>query len=138
MVRGVFGDMARNVLAIPAFIHDYNFNMGGVDIAHQLRSYYSVQQRIQHNSIYIRSVVFYIQPLLNIQTPTNGSKSVYLEILFWLTGLIYFNHGPQSPQTPVTRSILRAPSYISHTESFQNPRPPIQLLFCSPLPQYIK
>ena len=44
MVRKVFGDEARKELPIPVFIDDYNHYMGGVDIADQLRSYYSTQR----------------------------------------------------------------------------------------------
>jgi hypothetical protein len=44
MVRKVFGDHARKELPIPIFIDDYNHYMGGVDIADQLRSYYSTQR----------------------------------------------------------------------------------------------
>ena len=44
MVRGIFGDLSRKVLPIPEFIDDYNYHMGGVDIADQLRSYYCTQQ----------------------------------------------------------------------------------------------
>jgi len=49
MVRRIFGDESRKLLAIPAFINDYNFHMGGVDIADQLRSYYSAQQKASRN-----------------------------------------------------------------------------------------
>jgi hypothetical protein len=43
-VRKIFGDQARKDLPIPVFIDDYNHYMGGVDIADQLRSYYSTQR----------------------------------------------------------------------------------------------
>jgi hypothetical protein len=43
-VHKVFGDQARKELPIPVFIDDYNHYMGGVDIADQLRSYYSTQR----------------------------------------------------------------------------------------------
>ena len=43
-VHSVFQEESRKVLPIPEFIDDYNYNMGGVDIADQLRSYYSTQQ----------------------------------------------------------------------------------------------
>lgn len=33
MVRGIFGDQSRKMLPIPQFIDDYNYDMGGVDIA---------------------------------------------------------------------------------------------------------
>ena len=49
MVRRTFGDEPRKLLPIPAFINDYNFHMGGVDIADQLRSYYSTQQKASRN-----------------------------------------------------------------------------------------
>lgn len=49
VVRGVFGEKSRKALFIPAFIDDYNFNMGGVDIADQLRSYYLIQQIVRRN-----------------------------------------------------------------------------------------
>lgn len=48
-VRGIFGDQARKKLPIPQFIDDYNYYMGGVDIADQLRSYYPTQQRSCRN-----------------------------------------------------------------------------------------
>jgi len=49
VVRSIFKDQSRKVLPIPQFIDDYNCNMGGVDIADQLRSYYSTQQRSCRN-----------------------------------------------------------------------------------------
>ena len=49
MVRRIFGDEARKGLPIPAFINDYNYHMGSVDIADQLPSYYCTQQRASHN-----------------------------------------------------------------------------------------
>lgn len=49
VVRGIFGDQARKLLPIPEFIDDYNYHMGSVDIADQLRSYYSTQQRCRRN-----------------------------------------------------------------------------------------
>ena len=42
-IKGVFGNNSRKTLPIPVVIDDYNYNMGGVDIADQLRSYYSTQ-----------------------------------------------------------------------------------------------
>ena len=48
-VRSVFQEDSRKVLPIPEFIDDYNYNMGGVDIADQLRSYYSTQQPSRRN-----------------------------------------------------------------------------------------
>jgi hypothetical protein len=44
LVRKVFGDDVRKDLSIPLFIDDYNHFMGGVDIADQLRSYYTTQR----------------------------------------------------------------------------------------------
>jgi len=49
MVRRIFGDESRKKLPIPSFINDYNYHMGSVDIADQLRSYYSTQQRASRN-----------------------------------------------------------------------------------------
>ena len=49
IVRGIFGDQSRKMLPISEFIDDYNYHMGGVDIADQLRSYYCTQQRSCHN-----------------------------------------------------------------------------------------
>lgn len=48
-VRAVFGTSPRKELKILKAIDDYNFNMGGVDIADQLRSYYSTQQTTFRN-----------------------------------------------------------------------------------------
>lgn len=49
IVRRVFGDSVCKPIPIPIFIDDYNYNMGGVDIADQLRSYYCVQQTARRN-----------------------------------------------------------------------------------------
>src|SRR5205807_9273822 len=38
-----FGDEHQKELAVPVAINDYNFHMGGVDIADQYRSYYDTQ-----------------------------------------------------------------------------------------------
>lgn len=48
-VRAVFKKETRKVLPIPEFIDNYNYNIGGVDIADQLRSYYSTQQPSRRN-----------------------------------------------------------------------------------------
>ena len=42
-VRETFGDNHRQLLKIPVMINDYNHHMGGVDIADQLRGYYTTQ-----------------------------------------------------------------------------------------------
>jgi hypothetical protein len=41
--REAFGDLQEKQMMIPLCIDDYNHNMGGVDIADQLRSYYDTQ-----------------------------------------------------------------------------------------------
>jgi len=46
-VRSVFGNATHKTLSIPKMIDDYNHHMGGVDIADQLRSYYSTQLIVQ-------------------------------------------------------------------------------------------
>lgn len=48
-VRRVFGDAHRKLLPIPCMINDYNQHMGGVDIADQLRQYYTTQMRTFRN-----------------------------------------------------------------------------------------
>lgn len=48
-VRQVFGGSPRKDLKILKMVDDYNFNMGGVDIADQLRSYYATQQTTRRN-----------------------------------------------------------------------------------------
>jgi hypothetical protein len=45
----VFGDSHRKMLNIPRLVNDYNHHMGGVDIADQLRQYYSTQMRTLRN-----------------------------------------------------------------------------------------
>ncbi len=42
---------ARVELAIPRYIDDYNYNMGGVDIADQHRAAYSSQRKALRNWI---------------------------------------------------------------------------------------
>jgi hypothetical protein len=41
--REAFGDLQEKQMMIPLCIHDYYHNIGGVDIADQLRSYYDTQ-----------------------------------------------------------------------------------------------
>ena len=47
--REVFGDSLTKELLIPRFIDDYNYFMGGVDIADQLKSYYNTQRKHHKN-----------------------------------------------------------------------------------------
>jgi len=49
IVRAVFGDQPTKELGIPTFIDDYNHNMGGVDIANQLRESYEVHKATKRN-----------------------------------------------------------------------------------------
>lgn len=46
-MRAVFGSEFKKKLKIPKIIDDYNNNMNGVDVADQLRSYYSTQKMTQ-------------------------------------------------------------------------------------------
>ena len=48
-VRSVFGTNSTKELKILKVIDDYNLHVGGVDIADQLRSYYSTQQTSHRN-----------------------------------------------------------------------------------------
>ena len=43
--RKVYGNQSTKDLEIPAFIDDYNYYMGGMDQANQLRSYYTILRR---------------------------------------------------------------------------------------------
>ena len=47
--KKVFGDSLTKKLLIPRFIDDYNYFMGGVDIADQLKSYYNTQRKHHKN-----------------------------------------------------------------------------------------
>lgn len=47
--RRAFGDEARLELDIPRFINDYNYYIGGVDIANQHRQVYHTQRRANRN-----------------------------------------------------------------------------------------
>lgn len=49
VVRDIFQDQSRKVLPISGFIDDYNYHMDSVDIADQLRSYYTIQQKCHRN-----------------------------------------------------------------------------------------
>ena len=49
MEHGIFGDQSQKMLPIREFIDDYNYHMGGVDIADQLRPYYCTQQHSCRN-----------------------------------------------------------------------------------------
>ena len=49
--RQPFGDEVKKDLEIPKFINDYNFFMGGVDIADQHRQAYKTQRRASRNWI---------------------------------------------------------------------------------------
>jgi hypothetical protein len=49
IVRIVFGDCPTKELLIPIFIDDYNHNMGGVDIANQLRESYETHKMTNRN-----------------------------------------------------------------------------------------
>ena len=42
-VREIFEGSSCKTIPIPTIVDDYNHNMGGVDVADQLRSYYSTQ-----------------------------------------------------------------------------------------------
>ena len=46
IVRCVFGNNSTKELEIPMFINDYNYNMGGVDIANQLRESYETHRAV--------------------------------------------------------------------------------------------
>jgi Transposase IS4 len=48
IVRPVFGDAVRKRLWIPKVIDEYNHHMGGVDLANQLRSNYTVNRPFEH------------------------------------------------------------------------------------------
>lgn len=48
-VRLVFDDKSRMSLDLPRMVDDYNHHMGGVDIADQLRQYYTTQMRTLRN-----------------------------------------------------------------------------------------
>ena len=48
-VREVFGDNSQQLLKIPCVVDDYNLYMGGVDIADQLRGYYTTQLTSRRN-----------------------------------------------------------------------------------------
>ena len=43
--RKIYGNQSIKDLEIPAFIDDYNYYIGGVDQANQLRSYYIILRR---------------------------------------------------------------------------------------------
>src|SRR6266498_112357 len=45
----VFVSESKKKLLIPKVIDDYNYNMNGVDVADQLRSYYNTQQTVRRN-----------------------------------------------------------------------------------------
>jgi hypothetical protein len=47
-MEGICGEY-RKELDIPLFIDDYNYNMGGVDIANQNREVYETQRRVRRN-----------------------------------------------------------------------------------------
>ena len=49
IVRIVFGDNPIKELRIPVFIDDYNHNIGGVDIANQLREAYETYRATRRN-----------------------------------------------------------------------------------------
>ena len=49
IVRCIFGDDATKALEIPVFIDDYNHQMGGVDIANQLRESYETHKATWRN-----------------------------------------------------------------------------------------
>jgi len=50
-IRQIFGDDSGKLLPIPVFIDDYNQHMGGVDIADELRSFYSTQRKACRNRL---------------------------------------------------------------------------------------
>jgi hypothetical protein len=49
IVRTVFKDDLIKELLIPVFINDYNYNIGGVDIANQLQKAYKTHKATRHN-----------------------------------------------------------------------------------------
>jgi hypothetical protein len=46
-IKSVFRNSICKVLSILKIINDYNYHMGGINIADQLRSYYSIQLTVQ-------------------------------------------------------------------------------------------
>ena len=49
IIRQVFGDALTKELYIPCFINDYNYCIGGVDLANQFRESYETYQITQRN-----------------------------------------------------------------------------------------
>ena len=49
IVQVVFGDDPTKELEIPVFIDDYNHNIGGVDIANQLRESFEIYRATLRN-----------------------------------------------------------------------------------------
>ena len=49
VVHDIFQDQSWKLLPIPEFMDNYKYQMDSVDIANQLRSYYTIQQRCRRN-----------------------------------------------------------------------------------------
>ena len=109
----IFGSSARKILPIPLFIDQYNHFMGGVDIADQMRSYYTTQRR--HHQTWkplwhflLDTVASNCFKLSSYSSPGQIKRSSHRRFMIDLTDQLLQRGSITHPQPPVCkRTILR-------------------------------
>ena len=134
IVRGLFGDEVRKSLPIPTFIDDYNYHMGAVDIADQLRSYYCTQQTAWRNWYplfywLLDTTIVNAYRMQRIYSPGQKRKSQHFHFRLQLAnaliekGLMQLQPRPISKHSPLNHCPPAKNETGSHTISYSTPQP---------------